>query len=81
MKIGTNIKNLSFLGFGIPLYFLVLQYCIILNLLLVVTDGIMMVNEAVQNNKKKCDTYYSTHTDTTVTSTHPETATTTHHYL
>jgi hypothetical protein len=44
MDLGTNIKNLSFLGFGIPLYFLFLQYCIILNLLLVVTDGIMMTN-------------------------------------
>jgi len=54
MDLGTNIKNLSFLGFGVPLYYLFLQYCIILNLLLVLTDGIMMTNEAIHNNTLKC---------------------------
>jgi len=49
-----------------PLYFLFLQYCIILNLLLVLTDGIMMTTEAVQNNSKKCENYNSPNASSTV---------------
>ena len=50
-----------------PLYFLFLQYCIILNLLLVLTDGIMMTTEAIQHNGNKCKNYPKPHANANVT--------------
>ena len=57
----ANKKGLSYLGFGVPLYFLFIKYCIILNLLLIVTDGIVSVYKASSTNTQLCQQYFKTH--------------------
>ena len=52
-------KSLAYLGFGVPLFYLFIKYCIVLNLLLIVTDGIVSVYRAETTNSQSCQQYYS----------------------
>ena len=62
VQICSSKKSLSFLGFGVPLYYLFIKYCVVLVLLLIVTDGIVSIYQAYQTNSLSCQSYYTPHT-------------------
>ena len=62
MEICSSKKGLSFLGYGVPLYYLFIKYCVVLILLLIVTDGIYSIYTAYQSNTLTCNSYYKPHT-------------------
>ena len=45
-----------------PLYYLFIKYCVVLVLLLIVTDGIVSIYQAYQSNSLSCQSYYQPHT-------------------
>lgn len=57
ISLGANVKNLHFLGFGVPLFYHFLQGCIILNLLLIVTDHLASLVTAHTYSSKLCYKY------------------------
>ena len=60
IRLGQHVKELNFLGFGVPLFYLFLQCCIILNLLLIVTDSIYIISKSAINSAARCQNYHKT---------------------
>ena len=59
VNVCANKKSLAYLGFGVPLFYLFIKYCIVLNLLLIVTDGVVSVYRAYETNTLSCQNYYN----------------------
>ena len=54
IPVSTNSKELDVLGFGFPLYFIFLKYCIILIILLIVTYTAIGIFWSIKSNTNFC---------------------------
>ena len=54
VDLGVHTKELEFMGFGFPLWFSFLQYCMILTIILIVSEASVSVFQAVHMNKEFC---------------------------
>ena len=48
---GVHAKELEFMGFGFPLWYSFLKYCIVLTMILIVSESCVSVYQAIDMNK------------------------------
>jgi len=58
VDIGIHTKELEFMGFGFPLWFSFLKYCIILTIILIISEASVSVYQAIHMNKELCIEQY-----------------------
>jgi len=56
-----NTKTLEFLGFGFPLFYMFIRNCIILLLLLIVSNNLISLFISVQDGRNYCSTHQAGH--------------------